>query len=83
MLTDYQRLIVAPSEESIAGRLLTALVRGWDLVPIAAQSRLLSDTCLIENGKPQVNALPSEVLAFINRHKDGRAKLPHGPERDR
>ena len=79
MLTDYQRLIVAPSDESIAGRLLTALVRGWDFVPIAAQSRLLSDTCLIENGKPHINALPSDVMAFINLHKDGRPKLPQGP----
>ena len=70
MLKNYQKLIIAPADDHIAGRLLTALVKGWDFVPAAAQGRLLSDACLIENGVPASVSMPAEILAFLNMHKD-------------
>jgi len=70
MLKNYHRLIVAPADDHIAGRLLTALVKGWDFVPAAAQGRLLSDACLIENGVSVSVSMPAEILAFLNMHKD-------------
>ena len=69
MLRSYEALVVAEGEKTVALRLLTSIVMGWDLVPVTAQIRLVQDACLI-NGDGAVASLPDEVLAFINSHKD-------------
>jgi len=67
-LRSYELLNVADEDAIVSHRLLTALVMGWELVPINVQIRLVQDTCLIDGeGEPSA---PGEVLGFITRQKD-------------
>lgn len=67
-LRSYEMLNVADEDALVSHRLLTALVMGWDLVPITAQIRLVQDTCLI-NGESELS-VPDDVLGFITRQKN-------------
>ena len=69
MLGSYDALVVAKIDTKEALRLLSALVMGWDFIPVANQGRLIRDACLI-NGDKSANSLPANVLAFVLRHKD-------------
>lgn len=65
MLKSYETLAVADGDKTVAARLLSALVMGWNFVPPMAQSRLVRDACLMD-GDGSVHSFPDEVLAFID-----------------
>jgi len=67
-LRSYEMLNVADEDAIVSHRLLTALVMGWDLVPMTTQIRLVQDTCLID-AEGDLSA-PDEVLGFITRQKN-------------
>jgi hypothetical protein len=62
-------LVIAHEDEHLALRLVSALVLGWDLIPMATQGQLLHDAALMENGAPNATTLPRELLAFIEANK--------------
>jgi hypothetical protein len=61
----------AIANEPVASRLLSALVLGWDALPLEIQIRLLRDASLMDHGFPNTTMLPKTILAFIERHKEG------------
>jgi hypothetical protein len=62
---------VAMADEPVALRLLSALVLGWDALPLETQIRLLRDASLMHHSFPNTTMLPKTILAFIERHKEG------------
>ena len=66
MFRSYTALTVAEGDESLALQLLTAVVMGWNLIPLASQVELVSETCRVHG----CQSGPDEVMAFINRHRD-------------
>jgi hypothetical protein len=62
-------LVVAKADKSIALRLLSAVVLGWDEIPRATQGRLIRDASLMHNGSPDAVTLPANILAFISTHR--------------
>jgi hypothetical protein len=66
-------LIIAQSDEHLALRLVSSLVLGWDLIPLATQGRLLHDASLMANGTPDAITLPAQLLAFIDANKSMRS----------
>jgi hypothetical protein len=62
-------LRISPEDEHLAKRLVSALVFGWDLIPMATQGQLLHDAAFMKNGAPNATTLPQELLAFINANK--------------
>jgi hypothetical protein len=66
-----QTLKIEPIHEAAGLRLLSALVLGWDALPLDTQLRLLRDASLMQNGFPNVSVLPKTIVAFIERHKEG------------
>jgi hypothetical protein len=71
MPNSKKTISVALIDEPIALRLVSALVLAWDLVPLATQGRLISDASLMQDGAPNANSLPDQILSFINAHKGG------------
>jgi hypothetical protein len=63
-------LIVAKDDEYVALRLLSAVVLGWDAIPMATQGRLIRDAALMHNGDPEATFMPAKILAFIATHRD-------------
>ena len=61
----------AIANEPVASRLLSALVLGWDALPLEIQIRLLRDASLMDRCFPNATMLPKTILAFIERHKEG------------
>jgi hypothetical protein len=64
-------LVVAKSDEHIALRLISAMVLGWDAIPLATQGRLIRDASLMQNGDADANLMPGNILAFINMQRGG------------
>ena len=60
-----QTLKIAPIHEAAALRLLSALVLGWNKVPLATQEWLLCESALLHTGFPSVTVLPAEIMSFI------------------
>jgi hypothetical protein len=73
-----QTLKIAPIHEAAALRLLSALVLGWDALPLDTQLRLLREASLMQNGFPNASVLPKTIVAFIEHHKEGPSPL-EGP----
>ena len=69
MIPDHATLVVAKDDEKTALRLLSAVVIGWDSIPVAVRGRLIQDSCLID-GDGTALSFPAGVLAFIAKHKD-------------
>jgi len=61
---------VAIADEPVALRLVSALVLGWDALPLETQIRLVRDASLMDHGFPNTTMLPKTILAFIERHKE-------------
>jgi hypothetical protein len=64
-----QVLMISQANETVALRLLSALVLGWDEVPTATQGWLIRDAALMTNGRADSLRLPAEILAFIEANK--------------
>jgi hypothetical protein len=64
-------LVVAKDDQHIALRLVSAMVLGWDAIPLATQGRLIRDAALMHNGNPDANVMPTKILEFINTHREG------------
>jgi hypothetical protein len=64
-------LVVATNDQYIALRLVSAMVLGWDAIPLATQGRLIRDAALMHNGNPDANVMPAKILEFINMHRNG------------
>ena len=72
-MTDQRSALrIAKGEEDLALRLLSALIQGWDGVPVATQGWILRDASLMADGQADAIELPARLLAFINLHKEGR-----------
>jgi hypothetical protein len=63
---------VTKTDEPIALRLLSALVRGWDEIPTELQIRLLRDAALLRNGFPNATVLPARIMTFVDLHKESQ-----------
>jgi hypothetical protein len=61
-------LSIAPSDEHLALRLVSALVFGWDHIPMATQGRLLHDATFM-GATPDPMPMARELLAFIEANK--------------
>ena len=61
-------LTVAERDSHLANRLVSALVYGWDDVPIATQERILRDAALLFDGNPHAVSGP-ELLRFIQTYR--------------
>lgn len=59
-------LKIAKSDEPAALRLLTALVRNWDSLPVATQGLLISTAVGLRKGEPVDRAT---LMSFITLHK--------------
>jgi hypothetical protein len=69
-MTEYQQtLIIAPADRDIALRILSAVILGWDRIPMAMQGWIMRDAFVMKNGGPL--ATPESLLAFIDAHKRG------------
>ena len=69
-MADRQRaLVVATRYEHMALRLLSALIQGWDGVPLATQRWIPRDAALMVDGGSNAIDLPAQLLEFINLHK--------------
>jgi hypothetical protein len=66
---------VASADEPVALRLLSALVLGWDALPLGTQIHLLRDASLMRDGFPNTTVLPTTIVAFIELHKEGPSPL--------
>ena len=64
---------VVSADEPAALRLLSALVLGWDELPLETQIRLLRDASLMSDGFPNTTVLPMKIIDFIERHKEGQS----------
>jgi hypothetical protein len=63
-------LEVTETDEPIALRLLSALVLGWDVIPVEVQVLLLRDAALMRSGFPNATVLPARIMAFVDLHKE-------------
>jgi hypothetical protein len=63
--------VIATADEPLALRLVSALMQGWDSVPLATRRRILRDAALMDDGEPNAIELPTKLLALINLHKGG------------
>jgi hypothetical protein len=68
MASDRQTLKIAPADEQIALRLLSAVILGWDRIPLAMQGWIMRDAFMMKNGKSIV--APETLMAFIDTYKD-------------
>ena len=59
--------------EGIALRLLSAVILGWDRLPLATQGWIMRDAFMMENGV-KVTA-PEVLMAFIDANKDAPEAL--------
>jgi hypothetical protein len=66
-------LVVTKDDEHVALRLLSAVVLGWQAIPMATQGRLIRDAALMHNGDPNADSMPANILAFITQHGGGLA----------
>jgi hypothetical protein len=57
---------VAIADEPVALRLLSALVLGWDALPLEIQIRLLRDASLMDHGFPNTTMLPKRSSPSSN-----------------
>jgi hypothetical protein len=69
-------LVVAKQDEHIALRLVSAMVLGWEAIPLATQGRLIRDAALMHDGDPNADLMPANILAFIMMHRSGPAAAP-------
>jgi hypothetical protein len=69
-------LVVSKGDENIALRLVSAVVLGWDAIPLATQGRLIRDAALMHNGHPNAELMPANILAFITMHRGAPAAAP-------
>jgi hypothetical protein len=71
MAARQRALVVATRYEHMALRLLSALIQGWDAVPLATQGWILRDAALMVDGQADADAvdLPAQLLEFINLHE--------------
>jgi len=68
-MTNQQRTIeIAPSDEPLALRLLSAVVLGWDRIPISMQGWILRDAFMMMNGE-QLDR-PESLMEFVYAHRD-------------
>jgi hypothetical protein len=72
-----QTIVIAPGEEHLALRVLSALILNWDTIPLATQGRLLRDAALMQNSSLDATALAEQLLEFIERHKED-SRADHG-----
>ena len=71
-LPETDQLTIADSDNHIAHRLVSALVRSWDQIPITTQVRLLNDAILFPDREGEKGTKPSRLLQFIEFHKSGQ-----------
>jgi hypothetical protein len=69
MIAHHQTLKIAAGDQDIALRLLSAMILGWDRIPMAVQGWIMRDAFVMKNGHPL--AAPETLMAFIDAHKDG------------
>jgi hypothetical protein len=65
-------LVISQADEHLALRLISALVQGWDLIPLANQGQLIHDAAFMTNGSADKITLPAQLLAFIDANKRTR-----------
>ena len=70
MAATQQTLRIAKGDNNVALRLLSALVLGWERIPLATQGWLISDAALMRNGTANATRLPAAIVDFINLHKE-------------
>ena len=67
-MTNQQRTIeIAASDEPLALRLLSAVVLGWDRIPISMQGWILRDAFMMMNGE-QLDR-PESLMEFVYAHR--------------
>lgn len=76
MASDQQTLKIVPADEHIALRLLSAMILGWDRIPIAMQGWIMRDAFMMKNGKSI--ASPETLMAFIDTYKGGASLVGGG-----
>jgi len=70
MAATQQTLRIAKGDNNVALRLLSALVLGWERIPLATQGWLISYAALMRNGTANATRLPAAIVDFINLHKE-------------
>ena len=74
-----ETLKIAPLDEAVALRLLSALVLGWDKLPLATQEWLPCEAALLHTGFPSATVLPAEIMSFIKLQQTAeKPGTPHG-----
>jgi hypothetical protein len=73
MTSDQQTLKIAFADEHVALRLLSAVILGWDRIPIAMQGWIMRDAFMMKSGEPV--AAPETLMAFIDTHKGGTIQV--------
>jgi hypothetical protein len=69
MLSDQHTLKIALTDAHLALRLLSAVILGWDRIPIAMQGWIMHDAFMMKDGE-QI-ATPETLMAFIDTYKGG------------
>jgi hypothetical protein len=69
MVSDQQTLKIAVADEHVALRLLSAMILGWDRIPLAMQGWIMRDAFMMKNGERIV--APETLMAFIDTYKGG------------
>lgn len=65
------QLTISENESHVANRLVSALVRSWDHIPITTQVRLLNEAMLFPNRAGEEGSRSGRVMHFIEKHKNG------------
>jgi hypothetical protein len=60
-------LNIAPADQDVALRLLSAMILGWDRIPLAMQGWIMRDAYVMKNGI--MPAGPEVFMAFIDTYK--------------
>jgi hypothetical protein len=71
MAPHQQTLIISPEDQDVALRLLSAMILGWDRIPIAMQGWIMRDAFVMKNGKSLLR--PETLMSFIDAHKGTHA----------
>jgi hypothetical protein len=71
MTAHQQTLSIAPEDQDVALRLLSAMILSWDRIPIATQGWIMHDAFVMKNGSPLLS--PEALMSFIDAHKGAHA----------
>jgi hypothetical protein len=76
MVSDQHTLKIALADEQVALRLLSAMILGWDRIPLAMQGWIMRDAFMMKNGESI--AAPETLMAFIDTYKGGASLVGVG-----